>query len=526
MKSRILIFYLVFFVALSLLLGRLFWLSIIHGEASRTKAEEQRVKIRRIVAPRGVIYDCLNRPLVQNLPVYKICQEREKTCQEISRDQALQLEADNQDADLVVEVGREYPHERVLAHVLGYLGEVNQEEVESGWPLGSLRGRTGIEEAYEDHLRGVDGGEIIEVGANGEVIRIIGRKEPVAGKELKLSIDLDLQLAAYQALEERGEKAALVASTPEGEILALVSHPSFNPNLLTKADLDNPDQPFFNRVISGAYPPASTFKIVTAAAGLEEGKIDAQTEIEDKGEIVIGEYRYANWYFTQYGKTEGVIDLVRAIKRSTDTFFYKVGEFVGASRIIAWAKSFGFGKVSEIDIGGEIAGFLPDPQAGDWFLGNTYHLAIGQGSLGVTPLQLNNMTAVIASEGKLCQPSIAKTSSDGDSERLLRGGVECQDLELQSETLGLIQEGMKEACSTGGTAFPFFTFEPRVACKTGTAEFGDPQDRTHAWLTAFAPVDPPAGGPEIVVTVLVEAGGEGSYVAAPIVKEVMEEWFK
>ncbi len=435
MKSRILIFYLVFFVALSLLLGRLFWLSIIYGEASRTKAEEQRVKIRRIVAPRGVIYDRLNRPLVQNLPVYKICQEREKTCQEISRDQALQLEADNQDADLVVEVGRDYPHGRALAHVLGYLGEVNQEEVESGWPLGSLRGRTGIEESYEDHLRGVDGGEIIEVGANGEVIRIIGRKEPVAGKELKLSINLDLQLAAYQALEERGEKAALVASTPEGEILALVSYPSFNPNLLTKADLDDPDQPFFNRVISGVYPPGSTFKIVTAATGLEEGKINAQTEIEDKGEIVIGEYRYANWYFTQYGKTEGVIDLVRAIKRSTDTFFYKVGEYVGASRIVAWAESFGFGKVSEIGIGGEIAGFLPDPLTGDWFLGNTYHLAIGQGSLGVTPLQLNNMTAVIANGGKLCKPVIANFSREAGS--AVGGSSRCQDLELQPETLAL-----------------------------------------------------------------------------------------
>jgi len=518
MKSRIAIFYLVFFLAFSLIVGRLFWLVAIQGGFNRAKAEEQRIKIRRIVAPRGIIYDRLNRPLVQNLPLYKLCQEREKTCQEISRDQALQLEADNRDADLVVEIGRYYLHEKALAHLLGYLGEVNQEEVESGWPLGSLRGRTGIEEEYEELLRGIDGGEIIEVGANGEVIRVIGKREPVAGKELKLSIDLDLQLAAYEALKKRDQKAALVASTPEGEILALVSYPSFDPNSLSEKDFQNPDQPFFNRAIAGIYPPGSTFKIVTAAAGLEEGKIDAQTEIEDTGEIVIGQYRYANWYFTQYGKTEGVIDLVRAIKRSTDTFFYKVGEYVGATRLVAWAKSYGFGRVSGIDLGGERAGFLPDPQAGDWFLGNTYHLAIGQGSLGVTPLQLNNMTTVIANEGKLCQPTIAKTSSDGGSEKLLRGGVECQDLKLQPETLKLIQEGMKEACSTEGTAFPFFDFEPRVACKTGTAEFGDPQDRTHAWLTAFAP--------EIVITAIVEAGGEGSYVAAPIVREVMEEWFK
>ena len=519
MKSRLGIFYLVFFLAFALILGRLFWLIIIQGPSNRAKAEEQRIKIRRIVAPRGIIYDRLDRPLVQNLPVYKICQEREKTCQEISREQALQLEAANRDADLVVEIGRYYPYGQALAHLLGYLGEVNQEEVEAGWSFGSFRGRTGIEEEDEKLLRGVDGGEIIEVGASGEVIRVIGRKEPVAGQELKLSLDLDLQLAAYEALKKRGQKAALVASTPEGDILALVSYPAFDPNSLSEKDLQNPDQPFFNRVIAGTYPPGSTFKIVTATAGLEEGKINAQTEIEDPGEIVIGEYRYANWYFTQYGKTEGVINLVKAFKRSTDTFFYKVGEFVGASEIIAWAKTFGFGRLSDIDLGGESAGFLPDPQAGNWFLGNTYHLAIGQGALGVTPLQLNNMTVVMANGGKLCQPRIRKTENGKLKTE------NCEDLKLNKQTLELITEGMKEACSAGGTAFPFFDFEPRVACKTGTAEFGDPQDRTHAWLTAFAPADPPAGGPEIVVTALVEAGGEGSYVAAPIVKEVMEEWF-
>ncbi len=149
-------------------------------------------------------------------------------------------------------------------------------------------------------------------------------------------------------------------------------------------------------------------------------------------------------------------------------------------------------------------------QSSDWFLGNTYHLAIGQGSLGTTPLQINVMTVVIANQGKLCSPRIVKETQD------------CEDLGLESETLRLIKQGMKEACSPEGTAFPLFDFEPQVACKTGTAEFGDPQDRTHAWLTAFAPVDKP----EIVVTALVEAGGEGSSVAAPIVKEVMEAYFK
>lgn len=528
MKSRMIGFYSLFFLAFILLFGRLFWLCVVQGEANRTKAEEQRIRIRKRKASRGIIYDRKNQPLVRNMPIYKICPGREEDCYRITREEALQLEADNRDADLVIEVGREYPYDEALAHVLGYLGEVSMEEMEN-YQLGDMVGRTGIEERYDSWLRGEDGGDLIEMGAGEEVIRIVGKKEPVAGKDLHLTVDLGLQLAAFEALKKRKKKSALVAATPEGEILALVSYPSFDPNLLTRPweeetrkieeVISHPDQPFFNRAISGAYPPGSTFKIVTAAAGLEEGKIDALTQFEDPGEIVIGQYRYANWYFTQYGKTEGVIDLVKAIKRSTDTFFYKVGEWVGASKLVAWGKSFGLGKVSGIDIGGEIAGFLPDPGAGDWFLGNTYHLAIGQGALGLTPLQINNMTAVIASNGRLCQPKIHRPSTiDHQSSG-------CQDLELQAGTLRLIQEGMKEACLTGGTAFPFFDFEPRVACKTGTAEFGDPQDRTHAWLTAYSPVDPPAGGPEIVVTAIVEAGGEGSYVAAPIVKEVMEAYF-
>ena len=269
----------------------------------------------------------------------------------------------------------------------------------------------------------------------------------------------------------------------------------------------------FNRAIAGAYPPGSTFKIVTTAAGIEDGKIDKNTLFEDTGQIVVGDYTYRNWYFTQYGKTEGKIDVIGAIKRSTDTFFYKVGEWVGPEKLTIWAQKFGLGKKTGLDISGEALGLVPDPGGRRWFLGNTYHLAIGQGDLLATPLQINMMTSVIANGGRLCRPAISDQLSATSN---------CQDLELKAETLRLVREGMKEACSPGGTAFPFFDFTPAVACKTGTAEFGDPQNRTHAWLTAFAPAD----DPEIVVTVLVEAGGEGSSVAAPIARKVLEEWFK
>jgi len=275
--------------------------------------------------------------------------------------------------------------------------------------------------------------------------------------------------------------------------------------------------PMLNRAIGAHYPPGSTFKIVSLVAGLEEGKIDRETIYKDTGQVKIGDFVYNNWYFTQYGRVEGEIDLITALKRSTDTFFYKMGEWVGAVKLADWAREFNLGSKTKIDLPGEIAGLVLDPKTKkesrgeSWFLGNTYHLAIGQGFLLTTPLQVNTMTSVIANRGKLCPPKIN-----------LDQKVDCRDLSLEPETLDLIEEGLKEVCLPEGTAFPFFDFEPRVAGKTGTAEFGDFEDRTHAWFTAYAPADEP----EIVVTVLLEAGGEGSYDAAPIAKEIFEFWFE
>jgi len=269
----------------------------------------------------------------------------------------------------------------------------------------------------------------------------------------------------------------------------------------------------FNRAVAGLYPPGSTFKIVSATAGLEEGKITEATTYVDTGEVRVGSYVYTNWYFTQYGKTEGEINVVGALKRSTDTLFYKLGEWVGPIRLAQWAKAFGFGKPTGIDLPVEAAGRVPDPSSGQWFLGNTYHFAIGQGDLLTTPLQVNVMASIVANGGKVCKPYVLNSKFQTE---------ECKDLQLKPETLRLVKEGMRGGCAPGGTAFPLFNFQPQVACKTGTAEFGDPAGRTHAWLTAFVPAD----DPQIVVTALVEAGGEGSRVAAPIVKKVLEVWFR
>lgn len=518
-----------------LLLGaRLVDLQLISGEKNRILAEENRVKRIFIPTGRGLIYDRLGLPLVENIPLYRREQGNgdDSTYETISREKALEIEsAGGEEAEKVrVDVGRRYLHGEVLAHLLGYVGQVNREEVSSSrgrLEPGVLVGRGGVEEEYDHVLRGKKGVEIIETDAHGEKKRVIGQVEAQAGQDLKLAIDLSLSQAALKALE--GQRGAVVATKARtGEVLALVSSPAYDPNKLSlgislakfQEFLADPGQPFFNRAIGGAYPPGSTFKIVTAVAGLEEGEITGQTLINDPGMIQIGPFAYRNWYFTQYGQTEGEINIITAIKRSTDTYFYKVGEWLGAERLADWAKYFGLGKQTKIDLPGEIDGLVPDPQwkrkiKGErWFLGNTYHLAIGQADLTATPLQVNMMTAAIANGGQFCRPRVTKKTPNEETN--------CQDLKIKKETLGLVKEGMKEACSFGGTAFPFFDFKPQVACKTGTAQFGDPEERTHAWLTAFAPVD----DPEIVVTVLVEAGGEGSKVAAPMAKQILEAWFK
>ncbi len=520
--KRIYLFYGFLIVCCLLLIGRLFELQIVLGAKYRALAEGNRIKKEVIPAPRGMIYDRLGKSLVKNEPAYRL---KKVDCEgadcfiEISREEALRIEASGDEAaeGLRLDIGRDYLYGKALAHVLGYLGEASEREVEEDkWQSGDLVGRTGVEEEYEEILRGQDGGVIYEVDTLGNRVREIGKVETFPGRDLHLSVDAELSRVAYDALEGKAG-AVVVTDARTGQVMVLVSSPAFDPNHLRVEDLTDEEKPMFNRAIGGHYPPGSTFKIVTAVAGVEEEKVDGETTYEDVGFIQIEEYIYKNWYYNQYGRVEGELDLVRAIKRSTDTFFYKVGEWVGVNKLAEWGRAFGLGQKTGIDLTGEIEGLVPTPEWKEktigekWFLGNTYHFAIGQADLLTTPLQVNMMTSVIANKGKLCPPKIKQSERMG----------ECQDLGLKSETLRLVKEGMKEACSTGGTAFPFFDFSPQVGCKTGTAEFGDPEDRTHAWLTAFAPVD----SPEIVVTALVEAGGEGSSVAAPIVKEVMEAWF-
>lgn len=524
------------------ILATLIRLQIFQGAYYKNLSANNRVRQVIIHAPRGSIYDRNGILLAGSEGAYRFsfC-DKEKKCSAriLSRRQSLEIEtAGLKDGEnLELDSQRFYPEGEAFGSVLGYISQTSKEELAKmpNYNLGDRIGRGGLEEQYEKTLRGIDGKELIEVDAVGKKIRSLGRVEPKSGQDLHLSLDANLQKASYLAMD--GRKGAIVVSNPnDGSVLALVSSPSFDPNVFTLLTLDpkerdekirkiftNADQPLFDRAISATYPPGSTFKIVSAIAGLETGKVDSKFTIEDTGILIIGPYKFPNWKYLKDGGTQGVLNVVGALQKSNDIFFYKIGGLVGDEDLFAWAKKLGLNKKTGIDLPGESAGLIPDKEWRNkndrtWYLGDTYHSAIGQGDILVTPLQDNVWTNVIANGGRLCQPHISDLSS--------LSGL-CKDLGLAKTTIDLVRKGLVAACSSGGTAYPLFDFKIKdnqiqVACKTGTAEFGDPSEKkTHAWLTSYAPSDKP----EIAVTAIVEGAGEGSDIAAPVVKEIMEEWF-
>ncbi len=485
---------------MGILLARVAYLQLVAGESNFLLAKTNSVKLKRLRAPRGIIFDRRGVALVKNVK------------------------------DDKYGTSRAYPFGPDLAHLVGYVSEVRKDEIGcyggSCYQAGMLIGRFGVEKSFESILRGVDGGEIWEETATGQKLRKLGEQKPIQGHSLSLSLDQRLQTIAYQALKQKlgdGGKGSVVALNMEGKVLALVSYPAFNPNLFTVAKNDQElkkiledrkKQYFLNRAIGGSYPPGSIFKLVTAYAGLEEGKITAKTKIEDTGEIKVGKYRYGNWYWDKYGKKEGKLDVVGAIKRSNDIFFYKVGEEVGVKKLDEWARKFGLGSKTGIELEGEVKGLVPTPlwrerRTGErWFLGNTYHLAIGQGDLLVTPIQAARM-GLAAISGQLCKVSVLKDSP-----------ISCEKISLSSKNIELVREGMKEACAPGGTAFPLFDFKPWLICKTGTAQHGGKNTKPHAWIL----VGYPGENPRMVLVVMLESAGEGSAEAGSVAKEILSRF--
>jgi len=575
-RWRILIYYLAIVSVSILLIGRAFELQVIEGGNFLSAAEENRIRVRTNHAARGVIYDRNGIILASNVPGFRVLLEpdflpSEKTDEvvkrlseilgkstaeikrkieqnkqgeeviistDISHEKALILQTEENSLPGVnVEISpiRVYPFGAVASHLIGFVSEVNKEEIEGSikegipYQIGDFIGKEGVEAAAENILRGFNGYDLIKVDAAGKKIGALLTTKARSGKNVTLSVDARLQKAMYDALnravKKSGSPGAAVAMNPKtGEVLGLLSLPSYNNNLFASgisqtqytSILKNADRPLVDRVIGAAYPPGSTFKMVTAAAALQTGKISPGTKIEDVGVIKLGDIEFKNWYFNQYGRKEGFLDIVGAIKRSNDTFFFRVAQRLGEDILISFSKDFGLGKKSGIEIPGEVAGLVPDgvwkqKTIGEvWYPGDTLNMSIGQGYLLTTPIQMASVTATIANGGKVIRPTIFKT----ETPKVVNSNV------AQDDYINLIKEGMKQAAEPGGTAFPFFGFKIPIGGKTGTAEIGEHVE-PHAWFTAFAPYD----NPEIVVTVVLENAGEGSREAAPVVKEILSWYF-
>lgn len=527
---------------------KLFHLQVVEGKLNRDRADLNRIQVRMLHAPRGVIYDRNGTILAQNSPGFRLGEKF------LTRDEARILEARNdpQINDLEIDNFRFYPFGPITAHILGYVGQISQDELKqnftayeqssTAYNLGDRIGRAGIEAFYENWLRGKDGAEIIEIDSSGRKLRTLRKIDPISGKNVHLSLDIDLQKEVFRIFSEGVVKAgsccgaAIIEDPSTGEILALVSLPSYDNNCFTDPQrgdeatnyFQDPTSPLLNRVIAGTYPPGSTFKITTALAGISTGKITKSTQFEDTGVMFLGPWQFPNWYFIQYGRKEGMVDLVKALQRSNDIFFYKVGELVGEKTLAQVAKKIGLGKKLGIDLPGEVDGLVPSDEwkqkniGQGWYPGDTLHMAIGQGFILTTPLQILAQTAFAANGGSLIQPHLATkiTNSDGVVIKQFNFDPIVKDI-FKKEDLELVKKGLSLVPKDGGTAWPFFNFSLPTAGKTGTAEYGDPKGRTHAWYTSFAPLD----NPKIAVTVLIEGGGEGSTVASPVVKQIYTWYF-
>lgn len=463
----------------------------------------------------------------------------------ISQDQALILTEKAQFLPGVVldrTAVRNYADSVIVAPIMGYDGKITEKEMaeNEGYLMTDYIGKTGIEKSYEKELRGVYGAKQIEIDSQGNIKRNIATIDPQPGSDLVLNIDKDLQKKIYDSLSAILEKtqtktAAVVAIDPRnGAILAMISLPSYDNNLFAQGIsgedynniINNKDLPLLNRVTSGEYPPGSTLKPAVAAAALMEGTIDESTVLNCPGSINIGSWAFRDW------KTHGGgINVKKAIAESCDVFFYAVGggygniTGLGMSRMKKYENLFGLGSPTGVDLPNESKGFIPDEnwklnKLGEkWYIGDSYHCAIGQGFVTATPLQLANYIAAIANGGTLYSPRIVNRVKKADGQEEVIASPVIRKNFISQKILNIIRDGMRQTI-TSGTAQSLNSLPIEAAGKTGTAQYGS-DGKTHAWFVSFAPYD----NPTIAMAVLVEGGGEGSSSAVPVTRDVYQWYF-
>ncbi|MDP4001120.1 MAG: penicillin-binding protein 2 [bacterium] len=581
-------------ISVVVILARIFYLQGIKGEEFRDLAEGNKLRTEYVLAPRGLITDRFGNVITNNIPNFELVviapdltlnsedqlnglkivaevlelsvdelQERFNMIDQTSSQPQILVSNVPKDKALVLiskqkEIAgfkiqdnpiRDYKDGEVFAHLVGYTGRITPDELAANqgqnYLINDYIGKTGIEIQYEDYLRGVAGKRQVEIDVLGEIKRNLGEISAKTGANVKLNIDAELQRVLYHSLvnglsKTKSRKGAAVAQDPRtGEILALVSLPSFDTNLFARGIsqdeyselINDPSIPLLNRVVAGTYPPGSTIKPALGIAALTEGTVKPNTKILDDGVIRIGSFNY----FGYNRQGLGLMDIYSAIARSSDIYFYTIGggnpksdvKGLGPEKLAEWYRKFNLGKLTGIDLPSEKQGLVPDPawkletRNERWFLGNTYHYSIGQGDLLVTPLQLNNLTASIANGGKIMQPYILNNIIDnqGNVLKINEPHILKEDF-LDDDIVRIIKTAMRQTV-TNGSGILLNSLPLEIAGKTGTSQFSTSQPGlTHAWFTSFAP----ASDPKIALTILAEAGGEGSTVAVPVARDVYRWW--
>lgn len=573
-------------VLFAVLLGRMVYLQLWRGDYYAKQSDGNRLRQSRILAPRGIIYDSEGKVLVNNLPGYAVVLQKQssykpETLQRLSNLLQMPVEEinakikasenfyepillkNNLDQQMVTKIEeqrrympevmlsvqpiRNYPYHELAVHALGYVGEVSSYEIEQGLfkniTQGSLVGKGGLEKTYDKYLRGEDGAFMEEVDVAGNVVKHYDSVQPIPGKNLKLTIDYELQkeLEAFtdkhlaflrsSGIAPGARAAAVVAIDPRnGAVRAMVSRPGYDPNWFVHGissknwnSINNdPNYPMNNKVITGEYPPGSTFKIVTGSAAFELKKVGLNEPIFDGGfHPMVPTMGNAG------GEVLGWLTFIKALAMSDNVYFYELGYRVGIDNIEKYAHIFGFGERTGIDLEGESKGLVASKKVKrkiwdeDWRLGDTFNAAIGQGFNLTTPIQLSVMLSIVANGGTKYQPYLVDSiiNSDGSLfEKPKR--AEGKHIDVSQQTIDYIRMGMSATTQEGGTASYFAGLPKPIAGKTGTAE--NSHGRDHGLFVAYGPVD----DPELVVVCIVEQGGFGSIAAGPIVYKAFEEFFQ
>lgn len=586
--QRILIFGLLIFLGLGGLLLRYGYLQVYEHDKYKTQADNNRIKLISAPPSRGYIYDRNGILLADNQPVFTamlspdavedpertlnllapIFELTEKDITDIlarlnkSNNDPVTIKIDLTDAQLAQfserkpffrgvtiqsKLTRAYPYDELFTHVIGYVGRINDKETKQidkdRYAGTDLIGKIGIEQNYEDILLGQPGYQSVETDAHGNILRQLETKPPIAGNDITLSLDYGLQTVAQQQLD--GRCGAIVAIDPKtGDVLAFVSNPSYDPNPFISgisfkdygALRDDIDQPLYNRALQGMYPPASTIKPFEGLGALHYGLRDWKTSIYDPGYFSLpgDNHRFRDWKRGGHGS----VNLEKSIVMSVDTYYYKLAYEMGIQRLHDWMVRFGFGEKTGIDLPNEKSGLMPSPKwkketyDKNWLPGETISVSIGQGYFLATPLQIANATAMTASKGQHITPHLLK-SSDGAAEIDIITKPDGKiDFDGKPSDWTRMHDAMEETVKRG-TARGIYTPRYRIAGKTGTAQVksiaqGKSYDKSaidkrhwdHAWFNGFAPVE----DPQIALAVLVENGGGGSAVAAPIGRALFDYW--